>query len=250
MKILVAGGTGLIGTKIVRELRDRGHDAVAAARSVGVNTYTGEGLADAMAGVDSIIDVSNSGYRDIRAAIDFFYASTLNLLSYGAAAGVRRYFALSVVGTQKLATTERSYFAAKLAQETLLRSSTTPFTIVHSTQFFEYLEDIAELAAFAPTSNLAHALIRPIAGDDVARAMSRFVEHPPRSTLVELAGPEILRVGNILRSELRLRGDPREARGEPLAHYLGMAIGERELLPSSAAVISPTRFSDWLVNAS
>lgn len=130
MKILVAGGTGLIGTKIVRELRDRGHDAVAAARSVGVNTYTGEGLADAMAGVDSIIDVSNSGYLDTRGAIDFFYASTLNLLSYGAAAGVGRYFALSVVGTHKLATTERSYFAAKLAQETLLRNSTTPHTIV------------------------------------------------------------------------------------------------------------------------
>ena len=246
MKLAVVGGTGLIGTKLVARLRDGGHDVVAIARATGVNSYTGEGLAEALEGVQTIIDTSNSGYFDDRAATDFFYASTLNLLTYGAAAGVQHHVALSVVGTDRLAASEGGYFIAKDAQEKLIRESGRPYTIVHSTQFFEFVKSIADAATIGNVVRLSQAFIQPIAADDVAELVARAALAAPVNGMIEIAGPDRFRLEQLVRTQLRLREDPREVVADPLARYFGTELDERELLPADGATIAGTTFGEWL----
>jgi uncharacterized protein YbjT (DUF2867 family) len=246
MKIAVIGGTGLIGTRLVARLVSEGHDVTAASRATGVNSYTGEGLAEALDGVETLIDVSNSGYLDERGANDFFYGSTLNLLTYGAAAGVRHHVALSVVGTDRLAGTEGGYFAAKAAQEKLIRHSGRDYSIVHATQFFEFIKSIADAATSQNIVRLSNALIQPMAADDVAAATASVAEGTPVNGVVEFAGPEQFRLEELVQRELRIRDDPREVVADPLAMYFGTELDERELLPSVGATIAPTRFGEWI----
>lgn len=246
MRIIVVGGTGLIGSKVVAQLQSSGHDAVAASRATGVNSYTGEGLDDVLEGANTIIDVSNSSYTDQAGALDFFYASTLNLLTYGEAAGVRHHVALSVVGTDRLAQTERGYFFAKDAQETLIRRSSQPYSLVHATQFFEFVRSIAEEATRADGVRLARASVQPIAGDDVARAVIDTALGEPTGAVKEFAGPDVFTLAELVQLELRARHDPREVTADPLARYFGNTLTESELLPSPDAFRFPTRFADWV----
>lgn len=246
MRIAVIGGTGLIGTRLVARLHEEGHDAIAAARSTGVNSYTGEGLAEVLEGVETLIDVSNSGYVDERGANDFFYGSTLNLLTYGAAAGVHHHVALSIVGTDRLARTEGGYFSAKAAQEQLIQNSGRYYSIVHTTQFFEFLKSIADAATGKDVVRLSHALIQPISASDVAAATATVAVGEPVNGVIEFAGPEVFRLEDLVQQELRLRADPREVVGDPLAMYFGTELEERELLPADGATLAPTRFSEWI----
>jgi uncharacterized protein YbjT (DUF2867 family) len=221
MRIAVMGGTGLIGTRAVARLRTAGYDVVDASRATKVNTYTGEALPEALDGADVLVDVTNPGYFDEKGSTEFFEVSTLNLLSYGRAAGVAHHVALSVVGTDRLARSEGGYFAAKAVQEQLIRESGRPYTIVHSTQFFEFLKSIADAAAVGGRVRLAQALIQPIAADDVAQALAAVVGEPPRQGVVEIAGPERFRLDEVIRERLRYAGDPREVLADPLARYFG-----------------------------
>jgi uncharacterized protein YbjT (DUF2867 family) len=246
MRIAVMGGTGLIGSRPVTRLRGDGHDVVDASRATGVNTYTTEGLADALEGVETVIDVTNSGYFDERAALDFFSVSTLNLLTFGAAAGVRHHVALSVVGTDKLARSEGGYFSAKAAQEQLIRDSPHPSTIVHGTQFFEFVKSIGDAATVGRIVRLSRAFIQPIAADDVAAAVAGVAVGAPRNGTIEFAGPERFRLEDLVRDELRIRDDPREVVADPLARYFGTHLDENELLPGPEAILAPTRFGEWL----
>lgn len=246
MRIAVVGGTGLIGSKLVAHLTADGHDVVVASRATGVNSYTGEGLEAALDGVETVIDTSNSGYFDDRAATEFFYVSTLNLLTYGEAT---HHVALSVVGTDRLAASEGGYFRAKAAQEELIRESGKPYSIVHSTQFFEFVKSIADAATVGHVVRLSNALIQPIAGDDVAAEVARVAAGAPVNGMVEIAGPDTFRLEELVRTQLALREDPREVVADPLARYFGTELDERELLPADDAVIAPTRFAEWLAAA-
>ncbi|QEO13852.1 NAD(P)H-binding protein [Agromyces intestinalis] len=246
MRIAVIGGTGLIGTRIVARLRSAGHDVVAASRATGVDSYTGEGLAQALAGAEALIDVTNSGYLDEAGANEFFYASTLNLLTYGEAAGVPHHVALSVVGTDRLARNEGGYFAAKLTQEQLIRRSGRPFTIVHATQFFEFIQSIADAAAVQHIVRLSNAFIQPMAADDVAAAVAGAVLREPACDVVEFGGPERFRLHEIVQQGLRIREDPRQVVADPLAQYFGTLLDERDLLPGADATLAETRFADWI----
>lgn len=246
MRILVAGGTGLIGSRVVEQLVAAGHDVVAASRASGVNTFTGEGLANAIAGAEVVIDTTNSSYLDEAAAMEFFYGSTLNLLSHGRAAGVRHHVALSVVGTERLAQTERGYFAAKAQQEKLIRASGNAFTILHATQFFEFLSSIANTATAGGIVRLSNALIQPMAADDVAAAIVATVTADPTGGIVEFGGPEQLRLAELVRRQLLLGDDPREVVADPLATYFGTLLDERELLPGEDATLATTTFTEWL----
>lgn len=245
-KIVVVGGTGLIGSKLSARLTAEGIPVVVASRATGVNSFTGEGLAKALEGADTLIDVTNSSYTDYGGAREFFYASTLNLLSYGAAAGISHHVALSVVGTDRLAASEGGYFAAKLEQERLLQASGRPFSIVHATQFFEFLLDIADSATQHGIVRVAHALIQPMAADDVADAVLRVARGEPTGTISEFAGPERFRLDSVVRTRLWVHHDPREVVADPLASYFGTDLDERELLPGDDAVLMPTRFDDWI----
>lgn len=244
MKIAVVGGTGLIGTRLVATLESQGHDVVVASRATGVNSYTGEGLAAALEGVETVVDVSNSGYLDEAGARDFFYGSTLNLLTFGAAAGVAHHVALSVVGTDRLAASEGGYFAAKLAQEKLIAASNLPYSIVHATQFFEFITSIADAATSGGVVAVAHAFIQPMAADDVAAAVAQVAVGAPSRGIVEFAGPEQFRLDDLVRRGIR--SDPREVVADPLARYFGARLDEQELLPSPNATLTPTRLADWL----
>ena len=244
MKIAVVGGTGLIGTRLVATLEGQAHDVVVASRATGVNSYTGEGLAEALEGVETVVDVSNSGYLDEAGALDFFYGSTLNLLTFGAAAGVSHYVGLSVVGTDRLAASEGGYFAAKLAQEKLITASGLSYSIVHATQFFEFITSIADAATSGGVVSVAHALIQPMAADDVAAAVAQVAVGAPVGGMVEFAGPEQFRLEDLVRRGIR--SDPREVVADPLARYFGARLSERDLLPSPAATLTPTHFADWL----
>ena len=244
MKIVVIGGTGLIGSKLVTRLREQGHDAVAAAPDSGVNTITGEGLAEAMGGASVVIDVSNSPSFEDAAALTFFETSTRNLLAAEAEAGVGHHVALSVVGTERLS--ESGYFRAKTAQEKLIRGSSTPYSIVHATQFFEFVKSIAAAATDGNTVRLAPVLIQPMAADDVAGAVGKVAVGKPLNDTVEVAGPEQFHLDEFIRQGLREQNDPRNVVADPEARYFGATLTERTLVPGDGAQLGATRFEDWL----
>ena len=244
MKIIVIGGHGRIGSKIVEKLGEQGHDAVAAGPKTGVNTLTGEGLAEALAGADVVVDVSNSPSFEDDAVMDFFRTSTGNLIAAAKRAGVGHYVALSVVGTQRLA--ESGYFRAKIAQEELIADGGIPYSIVHATQFFEFMKRIADEATEGNTVRLPHALIQPMAAEDVASAVGRVTVGAPLNGIVEVAGPEQFRLDELIRGILKRKDDPREVVADPQARYFGINPGERVLLPGDGALLAETRIEDWL----
>jgi uncharacterized protein YbjT (DUF2867 family) len=244
MKIVVIGGSGLIGSKLVTKLHERGHETVAASPDTGVNTLTGEGLATALAGASVVVDVSNAPSFEEAAVLEFFDTSTRNLLAAEAAAGVGHHVALSVVGTERLS--ESGYFRAKIAQEELIKDSSIPYSIVHATQFFEFVKSIAAAATDGNTVRLAPALIQPIAADDVAAAVGEISVGPPVNGVVEVAGPEQFGLDELIRRGLSARNDPREVIADPRARYFGAVLNERTLLPGDDARIAETRFEDWL----
>jgi uncharacterized protein YbjT (DUF2867 family) len=247
MKIVVIGGTGLIGSRVVTKLAEHGHTAVAASRATGVNSFTGEGLAEVLSGANVVVDVSNSSYTDEQGALEFFEASTLNLLTYGAAAGVTHHVALSVVGTERLAASERGYFRAKFEQEKLIAASKRSFTIVHATQFFEFLGDIADNATHGNLVRLSKVMVQPMAADDVAAAVGRIAASAPANGTVEFAGPDVFVLDDLIRRRLAAVNDSRSVVADPLARYFGNNLAEDELLPGPDAVIAGTRFDDWLM---
>src|SRR5712672_656295 len=244
MKIVVIGGTGLIGSKLINKLREQGHEAVAAAPNTGVNTLTGEGLAEALQGASVVVDVSNSTSFEDAAALKFFETSTRNLLTYEGAAEVRHHVALSVVGTDRLS--ESGYFRAKIAQEKLIEQSSIPYSIVHATQFFEFIKGIADGATDGSTVRLAPVLIQPMAAEDVATAVTRVAIGAPLNGIVEVGGPEQFRLDEIVRRYLAARDDRRSVIADPNARYYGAKLGERTLVPDNNATIGETRFEEWL----
>ncbi len=243
MKIIVIGGTGLIGSKLVKKLREHGHEAVAAAPNTGVNTLTGEGLAEVLKGASVVVDVSNSPSWDDAAVLNFFETSTRNLLSYEAAAGVGHHVALSVVGTDRLS--ESGYFRAKIAQEKLIKGSPIPYTIIHATQFFEFLKGLADISMVEGKVHLPHVLFQPMAADDVASAVGRIAVGPVNG-IVEIGGPEQFRVDELVRQRLASLKDPREVVADPNALYSGAKLSEKTLVPGNDARLGETRFETWL----
>jgi uncharacterized protein YbjT (DUF2867 family) len=244
MKIVVIGGTGLIGSKLVNKLREQGHEAVAAAPNTGVNTLTGEGLAEVLKGAAVVVDVSNSPSWEDAAVLNFFETSTRNLLKYEAAAGIGHHVALSVVGTQRLA--ESGYFRAKIAQEKLLKESTIPNTIVQATQFFEFLKGLADISMVGDKVHVPHALFQPMAADDVATAVGKIAVAPPVNGTVEIGGPEQFRIDELVRRRLASLKDPREVIADPNARYSGAKLSEKTLVPGDNARLGETRFETWL----
>ena len=246
-KVVVIGGTGLIGSKLVNKLREHGHEALAAAPNTGVNTLTGEGLAEVLKGASVVVDVSNSPSWDDAAVLNFFETSTRNLLTCEAAAGVRHHVALSVVGTERLA--ESGYFRAKIAQEKLIRESSIPYTIVHATQFFEFLKGLADISVVDGKVHLPPVLFQPMAADDVATAMARIAVGAPVNGIVEIGGPEQFRIDELVRRRLASLKDPREVIADPKALYSGAKLSERTLLPGNNARLGETRFETWLTQS-
>ena len=241
---MVIGGSGLIGSKLVRKLLGHGHQAVSASPDSGVNTLTGEGLAEALTSAAVIVDVSNSPSFEDAAVLKFFETSTGNLLDAESAAGVGHHVALSVVGTERLS--ESGYFRAKIAQEILIRRSSIPYSIVHATQFFEFIKRIADDATDGNTVRLAPVLIQPMAAEDVASALGRISVGSPVNGIVEVAGPQQFRLDELIRRVLSERDDPREVITDPHARYFGAELGERTLVPGDDARLAETRFDDWL----
>lgn len=244
MKIVVIGGTGLIGSKLVAILRARGHDAIAASPNSGVNTITGEGLDQALAGAEVVVDVANSPSFADDAVLEFFTTSGRNLLSAAARAGVRHHVALSVVGTDRLA--ESGYFRAKIAQEKLIRESGLPYTIVHSTQFFEFLGGIAASAGQGGTIALSPAFVQPISSDDVALAMADVALGAPLNGIVEIAGPDRFRLAELVRQYLAVRNDARTVLADVHARYFGAELKEDTLVPHGQARLGAARLQNWL----
>ena len=244
MKIVVIGGTGLIGSKLVSKLQEHGHEAVAAAPNTGVNTLTGDGLAEALKGAAVVVDVSNSPSWDDAAVLKFFETSTRNLLSYEAAAEVKHHVALSVVGTDRLS--ESGYFRAKIAQEKLIKEASIPYSIVHATQFFEFLKGLADISMVGDKVHLPHVLFQPMAADDVASAVGKVAIGPPINGIVEIGGPEQFRVDELVRRRLAALKDPREVIADPNALYSGAKLSERTLLPGDNARLGEMTFETWL----
>jgi uncharacterized protein YbjT (DUF2867 family) len=243
MKIVVIGGTGLIGSKVVRKLGEQGHEALAASPDTGVNTLTGEGLDQALEGASVVIDVSNAPAWEDDAVMEFFKTATGNLLAAEASAGVGHHVALSVVGTERL--TESGYFRAKLAQEQLIEGGSIPYSLVRATQFYEFMKRIADEATEGNTVRLPPALIQPMAADDVASAVCRAAAAAPLNGMAEVAGPEQFRLDELIRGMLAKRNDPREVVADPKALYFGINPTGRVLLPGPGARLADTRFSDW-----
>jgi len=244
MKIVVIGGTGLVGSKLVKKLLEHGHEAVAASPQTGVNSITGEGLADALKGASVVVDVTNSPSWEDAAVLKFFETSTRNLLANEAAAGVGHHVALSVVGTERLL--ESGFFRAKLAQENLIKASSIPYSIVRATQFFEFVKQIADFSTVGNQVRLPPALFQPMAADDVASAVARIATNSPVNGTVEIGGPQQFRLDELARRDLAARKDPREVISDPHAHYYGIQVSERALVPDDDARLGETRFEDWL----
>ncbi|KRD45359.1 NmrA family transcriptional regulator [Cellulomonas sp. Root930] len=243
MKIVVVGGTGLIGSKLVALLTTQGHEAVAASPGTGVNTLTGEGLAEALVGAEVVVDVSNSPSFEAAAVLEFFETSTRNLLAAESVAEVRHHVALSVVGTERLP--DSGYFRAKIAQERLIESSSVPYSLVHATQFFEFVAGILDAATDGSTVRLAHVLIQPMAADDVAAALLDVTLGEPRNGRVEVAGPERFRLDELGRRFLAERSDPRDVVTDPGATYFGAVLEEDTLVPLGDVLLGTTRLEDW-----
>jgi len=244
MKIVVIGGTGLIGSKVVTKLSERGYEVVAASPDSGVNTLTGEGLAEVLEGASVVVDVSNSPSFEDAAVMEFFKTSTGNLLSYEAAAGVGHHVALSVVGADRLP--DSGYMRAKVAQEKLIRESSIPYSIVRATQFFEFVNRIADSATDGATVRLPPVGFQPMAADDVASAVAKVAIGSPLNGIIEVAGPEQFRFDELIRRGLSARKDPREVIADPHARYFGAELSERSLVPGDGAQLGETRFEDWL----
>jgi uncharacterized protein YbjT (DUF2867 family) len=243
MKIVVIGGTGLIGSKLVTNLGEQGHQALAASPNTGVNTLTGEGLAEAVEGASVVIDVSNSPSFEDRAVLEFFETSTRNLLAAEAAAGVGHHVAVSIVGTDRMP--ENGYFRAKIAQEKLIESSSIPYSLVHATQFFEFVGPIADTSTVDGVVRIAPVLYQPIAGDDVAKVVGRTAVGTPLNGRVEIAGPDQYRMDEFFRLALTARNDPREVVADQHATYYGSQLSEQSLVPIGPAVLGEIHFSDW-----
>jgi uncharacterized protein YbjT (DUF2867 family) len=244
MKIVVIGGTGLIGSKLVEKLRADGQEPVAAAPDTGVNTITGEGLAEALKGAQVVVDVSNAPVSEDAAVMDFFQTSARNILAAEAAAGVKHHVVLSIVGADRL--TQSGYLRAKVAQEEIVKAGSVPYTILRATQFFEFISGIADSSTDGDTVHLAPAFVQPESADDVAAALAEIAESEPVNGLVELAGPERFRLDELARRVLSAKHDPRRVTADVHARYFGAELGDRSLTPDSNARIAPTRFEDWL----
>jgi uncharacterized protein YbjT (DUF2867 family) len=244
MKIVVIGGSGLIGKKVVMNLRQRGHEVLAASPSSGVNTVTGEGLAQALAGAQVVVDVANAPSWEDNAVLAFFEISGRNLLAAEAAAGVGHHVALSVVGTDRLLAS--GYFRAKLAQEKLIKASPIPYTIVRATQFFEFVQSIADAATDGETVRVPAARIQPIAADEVSRAVARTAVATPINGIVEIGGPETFRFDELIRFALSAHNDPRHVVADPDARYFGTKLADTSLVTGPHAQLGETRFGDWL----
>ena len=245
MKIVVIGGTGRIGSKLVHILREQGHDAVPAAPSTGVDTITGEGLAEVMAGADVVVDVSNSPNLD-ESAKEFFRTATTNLLAAEQAAGVGHHVALSVVGTAQMAP-QSGYFEAKLDQEHLIGQGPIPYTIVHATQFYEFLTTLADSATDGDTVRMPPKYFQPMAGADVAKGLGIVAGNPPVNGITEIGGPRPVLLPDMIRTALTARGDERTVVSDPAAKYWGIDLDERTLVPGEGAMLFDTRFEDWIL---
>jgi uncharacterized protein YbjT (DUF2867 family) len=244
MKIVVIGGTGLIGSKLVTKLREHGHEAVTASPNSGVNTLTTEGLAEVLQGASVVVDVSNSPSWEDEAVLNFFETSTRNLLAYEAPAGVGHHVALSVVGSERMV--ESGYFRAKIAQENLIKASSIPHSIVRATQFYEFVKGIADFSTDGNKVRLPPVLIEPMAADDVASAVAKVAVGAPVNGTVEVGGPEKFRLDELIRRGLAVRKDPREVVADPKARYYGIQVEERTLVPEDDAKLGKIRFDDWL----
>src|SRR4051794_40693609 len=248
MKIVVIGGSGLIGSKLVDRLRQGGHQVVAASPKSGVNTLTREGLAEALSDAEVVVDVANSPSFEDEAVLAFFETSGRNLLAAEAAAGVRHHIALSVVGTERLLAS--GYFRAKLAQENLIKASGIPYTIVRATQFFEFVGSIADLSTDGDTVRLPPALMQPMAAADVAAILADFAVGKPLNTTIDIAGPEPIRMGDLVRQFLAAIRDRRSVTTDPSANYYGIPVNNESLVPIGPHPrLGPTRFADWLTRS-
>jgi len=247
MKIVIIGGTGLIGSRLVAKLRQHGQQAVAASPSSGVNSLTGEGLADVLKGASAVVDVTNSPSWEDAAVLNFFETSTRNLLEYEAAAGIGHHVALSVVGTDRLL--DSGFFRAKMAQENLIKASSIPYSIVRATQFFEFLVKIADVSTEGNKVRLPSVLIQPMAADDVASALVGIAMGKPANGIVEIGGPEPFRLDELIRKDLAAHKDPRAVISDPNGSYYGITVSERTLVPDDGARLGETRFEDWLHTA-
>jgi len=247
MKIVVIGGTGLIGSKVVAKLRQQNHEALAASPDTGVNTITGEGLRPALRGADVVVDVSNSPSFEDDAVMRFFDTSTRNILVAESEEHVRHHVALSVVGTERLL--ESGYFRAKICQENLIRASAIPYSIVHATQFFEFVKTIAASSTVGDTIHLAPVLIQPMAAEDVANVVTSVAIGAPLNATMEIAGPEQLRLDELIRRSLAARHDPRKVIADPAARLYGASLTESILVPGTGARLGTTRFDEWLAHS-
>jgi uncharacterized protein YbjT (DUF2867 family) len=247
MKIVIIGGTGLIGSKLVTGLRGEGHQAVPASPDTGVNTLTGEGLAQVLEGAAVVVDVSNSPSFEDAAVLKFFQTSTGNLLAAEAAAGVGHHVALSIVGSDRVP--ESGYLRAKVAQEKLIRSSPIPYSIIRATQFFEFLKRIADEATVGNSVRIPPVLFQPMAAQDVANAVCRVAVGAPLNGIVEVAGPEQFHFDEFIRLGLEARHDSRDVVADPEAHYFGALLDERSLVPLGDATLGEIRFQEWLTQS-
>ena len=243
MKVVVIGGTGLIGSKVVAALDEEDHEAIAASPDTGVNTLTGEGLAEVLEGAEVVIDVSNSPSFEGEAVMEFFTTSTTNLLAAATEAGVRHYVALSVVGSDRLP--DSGYLRAKVAQEKLIAGASIPYTIVRATQFFEFVKRIADEATDGDVVRLPHVLFQPIAADEVAAAVCEISQRAPADGIVEIGGPEQFRFDEFIRDGLATMGDNRTVVADSEARYFGAVLQERSLVPDKAVHLGEIRFHDW-----
>ena len=247
MRIVVVGGSGLIGSKVVAKLAEHGHEAVNASPNTGVNSLTGEGLAEALADADVLVDVTNSPSFDAEPALSFFQTATGNLLAAEATAGVKHHVALSVVGTDRLS--ESGYMRAKQVQEKLIEEASIPYSIVHATQFFEFVMGIANDATEGNTVRVAPVLIQPMAAEDVATAVEQVAVGAPRNAMVEIGGPEQFRLDELVRRTLQVRDDSRGVVADDSARYFGARLSERTLVPDEGALLGATHYEDWLRDA-